>query len=53
MDVIMVYIQGDLSEKIYMNQPEAFHVKGQEDKVCLLKQSLYRLNNPVVNGIRN
>lgn len=32
-----------LQEKIYMAQLEGFRVPGGEDKVCLLKQSLYRL----------
>lgn len=43
MDVITAYVQGDLSEEIFMNQPEPFIVKGQEDKVCLLKRPLYGL----------
>lgn len=43
MDVVTAYIQGDLSDEIYMEQPEAFQTKGQEDKVCLLKRPLYGL----------
>lgn len=42
MDVI-TYVQGDLSKEIDMNQPELFSVKGQKDKVCMLKQPLYGL----------
>lgn len=43
MDVIAAYVQGDLSTTIYMNQPEGFLIKGQEDKVCSLKRPLYGL----------
>jgi len=35
------YVQGDLLEEIYMNQPEPFVVKEHENKVCLLKRPLY------------
>lgn len=43
MDVVTAYVQGDLFEDIYMNQPDPFTIKGQEDKVCLLKRPLYGL----------
>lgn len=43
MDVVTAYAQGDLLDEIYMEQPEAFEVQGQKDKVCLLKRSLYGL----------
>lgn len=32
-----------LKEQIYMEQPQCFSVKGQEDKVYLLKKALYGL----------
>ena len=32
-----------LEEEIYMEQPEGFIAKGEEDKVCRLMHSLYRL----------
>lgn len=43
MDVVTAYIQGNLPDEIYIEQPEAFKVQGQEDKVCLLKRALYGL----------
>ena len=43
MDVKTTFLNGDLEEKIYMNQPEGFIVSGQEHKVCKLIKSLYRL----------
>lgn len=43
MDVVTAYIQSDLPDEIYMDQPEGFEGQGQEDKVCLLKRPLYGL----------
>lgn len=43
MDVITAYVQGDLTEKVYMEQPELFVRKGKENKVCELKKPLYGL----------
>ena len=41
LDVKTTFLHGNLKETIYMNQPEGFE-KG-ENKVCLLKKSLYGL----------
>nr|GEY28553.1 zinc finger, CCHC-type [Tanacetum cinerariifolium] len=41
MDVKTAFLNGDLEEKIYMNQPEGFIAPGQEDKVYRLVKSLY------------
>ena len=43
MDVKTAFLHGNLEEKIYMAQPKGYEVKGQEDKACLLKRSLYGL----------
>ncbi|GJU13209.1 retrotransposon protein, putative, ty1-copia subclass [Tanacetum coccineum] len=43
MDVKMAFLNGDLEEEIYMNQPEGFIDPGQESKVCRLVKSLYGL----------
>ncbi|KAK4364469.1 hypothetical protein RND71_015827 [Anisodus tanguticus] len=43
MDVKTAFLNGDLEEEIYMEQPEGYVVPGQEKKVCLLKKSLYGL----------
>ena len=43
MDVKTAFLNGDLDEEIYMEQPEGFMVPGQEKKVCRLVKSLYGL----------
>ena len=43
LDVKTAFLNGELEETIFMEQPEGFKVKGQEDKVCLLKKSIYGL----------
>lgn len=43
MDVKTTFLHGELEETIVMVQPEGFEVKGSEDKVCLLKRSIYGL----------
>ena len=43
MDVKTTFLNGDLDEEIYVEQPEGFIVPGQEKKVCKLVKSLYGL----------
>ena len=43
MDVKTVFLNGELDEEIYMDQPIGFVTKGQEHKMCKLKQSIYGL----------
>ena len=43
MDVKTVFLNGDLEEEIYMDQPEGFVEPGQESKACKLTKSLYGL----------
>ena len=43
MDVKTAFLNGDLEEEIYMEQPEGWVVRGKEGHVCLLKKALYGL----------
>ena len=43
LDVKATFLHGDLEEEIYMQQPEGFVEKGNDNLVCRLKKSLYGL----------
>ena len=43
LDVKSVFLNGELKEEVYLEQPEGFVQKGKEQLVCRLKKSLYRL----------
>jgi hypothetical protein len=43
MDVNMAFLNGEIEEQIYMDQPNGFVAKGHEGKVCKLLKSLYDL----------
>lgn len=43
MDVNTTFLNGELEEEIYIEQPEGFIVTGEEKRVCKLVKSLYGL----------
>jgi hypothetical protein len=43
MDVKTAFLNGNLEEEIYMEQPVGFVAEGQEHKVCKLLRSIYGL----------
>lgn len=43
MNVKTTFLYGQLEEQIYMRQPEGYVESGTEDKMFLVKKSLYRL----------
>ena len=43
LDVKMTFLDADLQENIYMQQPQGYEVKAKENLVCKLNKSLYGL----------
>jgi hypothetical protein len=43
MDVKSTFLNGDLEEEVYIEQPEGFQLSEKEDFVCRLKKALYGL----------
>ena len=42
-NVKTAFLNGDLDEEVYMNQPEGFSAPEKENLVCKLKKSIYGL----------
>ena len=60
MDVSTAFLHGELTEEVYMKQPEGFTTPGQEHLVCRLKRSIYGLkqspccwNHALDNQLKN
>jgi len=49
-DAKTTFLHGELEEKIYMKHPKCYIQEGKENKVCLLKKSLYGLKQPPGSG---
>jgi len=43
MDVKTIFLNENLEENVYINQPMGFSVKGKEHMVCKLKKLIYGL----------
>ena len=44
MDVKSAFLNGDLSEEVYVSQPPGYEVAGQEGSVMRLRKALYGLH---------
>ena len=43
LDVKIIFLHGEIDERIYVKQSKVLVQEGQEKMVCLLMKSLYRL----------
>ena len=43
MDVKSSFLNGELEEEVYIEEPEGFHLSKNENYVCKLKKALYGL----------
>ena len=43
MDVKTTFLNGEIEEEVYIEQPKGFEVHGKETHVCRLKKALYGL----------
>ncbi|KAL0462043.1 UNVERIFIED_CONTAM: Retrovirus-related Pol polyprotein from transposon TNT 1-94 [Sesamum latifolium] len=46
LDVKSAFLNGEIEEEVYVEQPEGFIIKGKEEKVCRLNKDLYGLKQP-------
>ena len=46
MDVKSAFLNGDLKEEVYVNQPPGFAIPGNEGKVLRLRKTLYGRGMP-------
>lgn len=53
MNVKLIFLNIDLDEEIYMEQPESYVLLGNEQKVCKFVKSLYGLKQAPENDIKS
>ena len=46
MDVKITFLNGDIEEEVYIEQPDAFVIHEKESHVCRLKIALYGIKQP-------
>ena len=51
LDVKSTFLNGELEEEVYVEQPQGYIIEGQENKVFRLRKALYGLKQAPVHGI--
>lgn len=51
MDAVSAYLQGNLNEEIYMEQPEGYVEAACPNKVCRLQKAIYGLKQGLESRI--
>jgi hypothetical protein len=46
MDVKTTFLNGEIEEEVYIEQPDGFMIHEKESHVCRLKKALYGLKKP-------
>jgi hypothetical protein len=46
MDVKTTFLNGEIEEEVYIEQPDGFVIHAKESHVCKLKMALYGLKQP-------
>jgi len=49
MDVKLTFLNGELEEKVYTEQPKGFLLSNKEDYICILKKALYGLKKAPIS----
>ena len=50
MDVKSTFMNGELEEEVYIEQPQGFQLSENADYVCKLKKALYGLKQLIEHG---
>jgi hypothetical protein len=53
MDVKETFLNGEIEEEVYIEQPNGFVIHEKESYVCKLKKDLYGLKRHLVHGMRS
>jgi hypothetical protein len=53
LDIVSAYVQEELQDEVYMEQPEMFAEPGNKDKMCKLQNLCTSSNNQDKDGTEN
>lgn len=53
LDVETAFLYGEMTDSVYLQQPEGYVVKGKEEQVCLLKKAYMDSNKEAKSGMNS